>query len=877
MRKLKHWAAALLLSTSLTAITIAPARADPISGTIAAIAAFAATPIGGFVVELVSAAAVELFSGLLKNAQGQPALPPSNIGVHLSASGTGTDPQAFIMGHYCTAGTRNYHGTWGTAGGTPNAYYTQEFILSDLPLREITGGWVGDQRITVPDMTGTPPTDQGWPIVEFRDGSTDYMWWRYRDGAQTTPDSFLRAKFGSDADRPYTTDMIGRGRACMVVTMRVNQTFFPSRPDIKFETSGIDLYDVSQDSTAGGDGDQRADDPATWAPSSNLPVHIYNALKGIYWGDEWVFGLQSTNAYSLPAAAWIAAISEANAAIDLKGGGTEPQFAGGAEITVDTEAAAVIQEQLKGCSGRLAEIGGIYKPLVGAPAAPVYSFSDAGVLVTRERSISAFPAIDDTVNGGEASFPDPSKGWVMTDAPAYYRSDLEAEDGGRRLASNLKFPIVSSGTQVQRLIKAAVDEARHFVRPTMVLPPVASELEPLDVVAASLTAEGWTDKKFLITEMDDEPTYQQNISFQEIDPADFDWDEDTDEQPVSVGSLSTVRPPAQVLVGFSAVPATIPDANGIDRRVAITFGWDGDIDDVRAVGFQVRLPTDDDTGDVIYSDSTDNVAAGAVTVASSAFLSGIAVEARGKYYPISGRVTRWSNQDVDGTDGPWLGLTLDNVPFTGLDIAEKTITLNKLADSFQGIVGLLTGDVYNRIADLEDKLGAFAESVSGNIALTQSLISGLSVRNGGAAAAIYRTEVVAIDAMSATATLSDELAVKYGLLSAGGILSWEASAGENGATARVTAKLSIDDGETSFNTGFMYELVPDGDSYVSRTISIADQHYWSDGETGGIDIPMSYVDGVLTVDQLKVRIVSSPDGVTAVFNTLDPEIDFIGS
>jgi len=801
---LKRFAAALILGTSLTMATPAPAMADPVT---AAITAFAATPIGGAVIQLGLSFIAGAAETLIQSFIGKPSQPAVG-GTDLNLGRSGVDPQAFLIGPWATAGSLNYHGSWGSDGGTPNAYYTQEIILSDLPMAALTGGIVGDKRITLPDMSGARPTPQGWPIAEFAVDGQDYMWWAYRDGSQTTPDAFLRSTFGDDADRPYTADMIGRGRACLTVTIRVNDTLYPGGQlgKVIVEASGIDLYNVAKDSSAGGSGTHRWDDPSTWEPSGNLAVQIYNVIKGLYWGDEWVFGLQDCTAWQLPASAWIAAINECDVAIALAAGGTEPQFQGGLEVTVDTPGASVINELLKGCAGKLAEIGGIYKPLVGAAPAPVYNFTDATVLITQPRGIDPFPAIDDTYNAGQGSYVEPAQGWSFKDAPPYRSPDLEAEDGGQRLAPAIQFAAVRSGTQAQRLLKGGVIDGRNFRRPTLVLPPEASELEPLDVVAWNSAEEGYSNKPFLIDSITDRPDYLAPVALLETDPSAFDWDDATDEQPQSVGFLTGRRPAPQITVGFAVTPATIADQDGAPRKPAVTFSWDGDIDDVRAVGLQLRTAA---TGALIYSDSTDDVSAGAITVASAAILANQDLQARGKYYPRSARTTRWSNQDVDGNDGPWLDVTTPDVP----EIAD--IQVAQLGTELRAAYGLVVTDgSAGSLADqLDAIIAAAAQQAAANLdaqAYAKSTTDVLRVQTAKALAAVLTEQLARIDADSALAEQITEVLANVNNVIADGYLRLDAEVDGDAATATITAKVRATSGSGFSEAGWIIKAVADG-------------------------------------------------------------------
>jgi len=807
---LKRLSLALMMATALTVANVSAARADPV--TIGAISAFAATPLGGVLINLgISFAAAEAKT-LIQQWFGLGSTTSQPAGVKLTLGTSGTQPCSFILGKYGTAGSLNYVGSWGNDGGTPNAFLTLEIILSDVPMRRLTGGVVGDKRITIPDMSGARPTAQGWPVPEFNDGK-DNLWIAYRDGAQTTADAFLRSKFGGLADQPYTDDMIGRGRAVVTVTMRVNQTLFPNgqKPSMIWETDGIDQYNVAKDSTRGGSGTHRADDPATWEPSTNLAVCMHSILMGVYFGDQWVFGLQNADvADQLPASAWIAAINEADLAIDLAAGGTEPQFAGGLEVVVNRQAADVLADYLKGCAGRLAEIGGIYKPLLGAAPAPVYTFTDANVIITRDRTIDPFPTLEQTYNGAQGTYPDPAGAWKLKDAAPIYTPALETKDGGRRMAPGIQFDVVSSGTQVQRLLGGSVKDGRNFRRPGLTLPPEASDLEPLDVVAWNSASEGYSSKAFLIISADDEPNYLLPVQLLETDPSAFDWDAGTDEQPTSVGFITGKRPPVQIITAPSVVGVVIADSDGLPRRVGAQFGWDGEVDDVRSVGCQVRNAG----GDIILSESTDNVAAGSVIFSSNALLPNQAFQGRSIYYARSPRPTDWTD---------WLDFTTPNVGLDTVDLSQRYLALVNL---FRDVS-----------ASFADALTRISQVVQDQDAGHQVVTEDIRAQLGDAVASFTQQIAVLVDGLSAQAILVQSLNAALGGNSASVNVVWEVDAAPAGYSARYVLRAEVNDG--SLRQASMFLDVPADPSQDTRIGFSADQavFFASDGT------PINYING----------------------------------
>lgn len=755
---------------------------------VAGLAAFAATPIGGIVVNLAIGFAATEAESLIHNALAKPST-SKPIGTRLSVGTSGDDPQAFILGTYATAGTRCYRGVYGNDGDTPNAYYVDERVLSDVPLAALTGFWVGDSKCTI--LWGDDPVEQGYPVLEYRRDGKDYLWVRFNDGNQVTADAFLRARFGAHPTRPYTADMIGYGQASVIVTALADPKFFPSgEPDYKFETSGLALYNPAKDSTVGGAGTHRRDDPSTWEPSDLLPVQIYNVLMGIRYGDEWLFGLQQSTAYQLPVSSWIAAINAAGTAIALAAGGTEPQYAGGLEVQVSAYAADVIKELLKGCSGRMAEIGGIYKILVGAPGAAVYGYTDANVLVTREQAYTPFPQLEETHNGVQGSYPEPANGWAMKDAAGYYDAAIEAEDGNRRLAVDVTFNAVWSGTQVQRLERAMGLEARLFRQHTDVLPPEASELEPLDVVSKSSDRWGYTNKGFLVTAIDDEPTYQQSVSILETDPASFDWDKDTDEQAYSVGFLETSRPPPQPVTGWSAVPDAYYDATTRARIPSILAGVASGLVSIDYVRFQVRLKIDASMvfdGQSVYGDG--QVATGGTYYyrIGGMLIGDTDYEVRGKLIPHNpARDMLWSNQDTDGTEGPWLTVHTPKVglapPDLGAELAAERAFFQQAIAALQNDMSLLAGVIEGQdLANYDDK---------------RQVLADIAAKYQSSQASIKSVAEVAATANDAAAALATTLGASASGTTADLLVSNKVTAGEAGAEVTVGTYLSIDGGAT---------------------------------------------------------------------------------
>lgn len=479
-------------------------------------------------------------------------------------------------------------------------------------------------------VAGTVNADYG---NDFTGRYAGYAWVRYYDGSQTVADPMLLAKYGSYPERPWATDMIGRGICYAIVTFRYNREIFSSFPTLLFQCGGIKVYDPRKDSTAGGSGAHRWGNSATYEPSRNNAVLAYNIVRGITISGLGIWG-GSVDGTDLPTANWFSAMNTCDTTI---GTPAVAQYRGGLEVRVDQEPAAIIEELLKGCSGEMAEVGGQFKIRIGGPGLPVYIMSDDDVIVTKAQDFQPFPGAEARMNGIDAKYPDPATIWATKAAPSRYNTTWEAEDGGRRVTS-LSLPSCPFPDQVQRVMAAYIADERRHRKHQMMLPPDAAILEPLDVISWTSVRNGYSSKQFDIAQIGDDPQrLLQQVSVREVDPADYAWSLSS-LIAVSVPSARPVAPVAQSLTSWSLAPLIVTDDAGSSRRPGIEMSWAGaDLDAVGAVQYQVRVQS---TGAIIKIGTVSDVASGRIPL-TEGIVSGVTYEARA--IPIApGRPTAWT-------------------------------------------------------------------------------------------------------------------------------------------------------------------------------------------------------------------------------------------
>lgn len=524
-------------------------------------------------------------------------------------------PMSFPVGKAVVPGHRQYIGTWGRNGQTTNAFLVDVLQLSSIPLSGISRVWVNDEpceilwdywgkaapggagqwwpegydtMLDMMDPSDEPDAALGYPVSGHIVKGKPRVYVKFYDGTQTAADPYLVERFGDHEEHPWGEDMVGYGCAYAIITVLFHAEKMSSLPSMPIEPAPTAFYDLRLDSTNGGSGPHRWNDPSTWAPTENPAVIAYNLIRGVYWGDEWVYGGANLAANRLPASSWIAAANACDEVITNADETTEPAYRCGLEVTVDVEPLTMIEEIMKAANMRIAEVGGVFKALVGAPGSAVYDFTDDDVLITEGQSFAPFQSLDQTYNAVIATYPEPDEKWASKDAPEYVDATATAEDGERYLPVSMSFPAAPFALQVQRLQRAVLQDHRRMRVHQISLPPEAYPLEPNDVVSWTSARNGYVNKKFLVTSITKRPTFSVAVSLREIDPADYDWSSDY-EVPVAPVAPGAGDYPAQAIGGWAAAGEVVTDDLGRDRIPAIRVSCDADIDGVSHVRVQLRV------------------------------------------------------------------------------------------------------------------------------------------------------------------------------------------------------------------------------------------------------------------------------------------------
>ncbi|WP_035081300.1 phage tail protein [Devosia riboflavina] len=772
----------------------------------------------GFIFQIIIGLVLSLASTLIQSMfqQDQKQKVP---GVRGSIQTGGDIPLSFIMGFYATGGHLKYAGTWGNSGETPNAYFSKVVSVSDLPVRGLSGFFVNGERVT---LAGMPTGSLGYAVLEYRVNGVDHLWVNFYNGNQTAADPLMLAQFGADPNRPYTSDMVGRGVAYFVATALVNRELFSGFPEYLAEVHGIPLSDPR--------GDSQHDNPM---------VGIYTLAKGLYFGGQWVYGPQNITDANFIAANLEGQMDKCDT---LRDGTTEKRFRFGMEVSVDAEPHAIIGEMLKACEGRVAEIGGIYKFLVGEPDAPVVSFTDEDLVISEGQTYEPFPGLESLFNGMGATYPEPAEGWELKEAPPRYRSDLEVLDDNRRLPFTTQYKAVPFALQVQELMRAAIEEVRRFRRHTQTMPPEWWEYEPLDVAAWTSARNGYVGKDFLITAMDDLPNANQFVGLQEMDPSDYSWSTDN-ELPYDVAPLVIARPAPQQITGFAVEPYIGEDNNGIARRPGFRiYGFGAGLVDVSEVWVQARLA---ETGALVIDGRApydpEEIEPSAQW-SGDPILPAVQYEVRGKLVPFSGRATEWS---------AWLPVTTPDVKLGPLDVVYGDIDLDELGEQVQGYFDWMGQNIRELIEQAQAQATLTGDQELANAYQFDEVRRSLAVVSGELSASFEETITVAIVPMQGQLVAMADALTELSAANDGDVNSarirFTAVSGPTGYS-RVGIETRFDPLDSGdFRLAGSYWDTPNNNSLPTRRMEIAEQFVIAESAAAAAFQPFIFQSGVLRV------------------------------
>lgn len=606
---------------------------------------------------------------------------PGGVQTSLQA---GTEiPRQIVFGRLATRG----HLTFWHTSGTNNNRIDLVYVLSDGRCEGLVDVWIGGERKGL--TSATKPA-----------GNTEHA--RYTiDGFGTDAVvRFFDGREGQSADKELidntggriTSDDVGAGQCYVSVTLIYDENKFPNGiPEFTWELDGYRCYDLRKDTTAGGSGSHRWNDPTTWEFTENPAVHAYNYLRGIQAGGQTIMGPE------VPAADLLidyfnAAANACDEDVDLDAGGTEDRYRAAAIISADdTSHREKLAPLIEAMAGYLVEPAGRFGVLAGVGLTSVATITDDDMVLGVEQRFTGRLTRDQRVNAVYGQFVDPAIGYQGNSYPAFTYGAALSEDGEPlRVGHDLE--AVTSLTQAQRAARIRLYETRYQASAAITVGAHLIYLDPGDWITWNSAKYGNKTYRVQNRVINDDDTV--TLSLRETAAAVYGW-ATTDEGTAPTAPTFQVDPTLPATVSSLAVTATSVTGDTGQIEPALSVEWtppeDPRIDEVI---FEYRKPA---TVAVIRVVSTDPEAG--EFLISGGLLAGTDYEVRATIRTTPRRATAYTS---------W-------VPVTTLDdfaLPNGAIDFAALSAQIRAEIDLVTNDALGSLAAARARFDQLAERVA---------------------------------------------------------------------------------------------------------------------------------------------------------------------
>lgn len=805
---------------------------------IGAAVAFLASPMG---LAIVGGIALAVVGGLLLKPSTDPNETARAGGVETEFK-IGEDVAiGAVFGRGHVAGHYAYHHTYGSS----NRYLQMVYILGNGVHDSLEHVFVEGERH---NLTGANTDTNGHGV------SGDYadrMWVKFYNGElNQVADDQLVANSGGR----WTSDHRLAGMCYVIVTFLYDEDVYGNAiPKLGFQLKGLRLYDWRLDDTrAGGSGDHRWDDQSTWEWTDNVAVCMYNYRRGLYQNDVLVLGQGATD-FDCDMVRFTAAANLCDEEVTyVDTSETMARYTIDAFITDDTDYQTVIRMFEVAMGGYGTEIGGAYGPLPAQTHTSVATIQDSDIIITEPVMAQKKMPPSDTYTAVQGVFADPEKSWQEVTYGICYDTDVDAAEGGRRLAV-LDLPFITKIERAQGLAEILRRRDLYQAMETLTVGTKFAALEPGDVITRTkglfgtinmmvLSREEMEGKvsRLILREWNNAIVPVTSSSFLELPPA----------------TGSVFPPPSRIhTVDGLALEAITLASIGTDTRAGIRVTWDI-ITDPTVSRVLIKYWPDTETEDEAQTVIVDQRLS-----AHSTVLTGLVPETlyhvKATIVTEPSRATVWSDEETVTTNAEIYTATTS--------VADLAITLNKLSLELQNLTGLLSseepGAVFTMIQDVRDEIERQANAAYTLNATYGRETSLLSRQVEGAAAAVVvekearvaQGEAFAAALIEVTAGVDD--AIANGL--ADGLFKLEASVDGGGSEATISAKVRVTSELDYSSAAWVLQATADGEGGTTAVFGVYADSFFVASPSGDMAQAMTYDGTTLTILAAAIDVITS--------------------
>lgn len=565
--------------------------AVPIIAVVAAGAVSAA--VGGGIIGALAAAG----TAIVVSAIGRSVLPapkPKLPALNLAAPGAGRTQSLrqpitehrIVLGRAKVSGPIVFLHSATDDEGREHGFFHMVVVLAAHRVRAIGTAYLGDKL----------ETDEGFAGLVRID--------RHLGDADQAADANLLAEI----PKKWTADHRGRGRAYLAVRLKLKAAVFPSGPpNVSAIVDGADTILDPRTGTTG------------WSDNAALCLAWYLTAP-FGWRAAW-------SDIDLPSL--IAAANVCDELVGTRAGVHERRYTVNGTLSLAEGKIEITRKLVAAMAGALVVSGGRFFIHAGAPALPTATLR--GDDLRGDVTIASARPRRDLFNGVRAVYVDPAKNWQPTDAPPLLASNYVAEDGGEAIFRDLEFPLTTSVSTVQRLMKIELERNR---RQRSVLFPArlsALRLRPWDGVTVAL--DRMPSFPARVTGWSLAPKGGVDLALAEEDPAVWDWDASVDERAAG-DSPSVVLPNPSIIAAPASIAVATPQGVVF---AALGVSWEA-VGSAYLAGYELEVQPQ---GNVLWQGFAAGLAATSAAVPTS-----VPTAFRVRARSTSGAVSAWRTAGI---------------------------------------------------------------------------------------------------------------------------------------------------------------------------------------------------------------------------------------
>ncbi|MFT6659322.1 hypothetical protein [Maritalea sp.] len=663
---------------------------------------------------------------------------------------------------------------------------------------------------------------------------------RFHDGrpGQLADTELITQTPGWDADRKYTN------QCYVAVTLTSDKEKFNGRPDFKFVLRGARLYDPRKDTSVGGAGTHRFDDPTTWEYSANPAVGAYHFSRGFYANGRRVLGAQLASA-DIEFETYITAMNVCDEQVQRPDGSWRNRYEVHMSWLDTDQPSSVLDRMCAAMGGRRGEKQGRIAIFAGKAKVPVLTITDGDLVLDAPVRYSPkrpgallFSGIHGLYTHSTEFTPTP---YAALEPPAFIAQDK------RSVMQPSDLPDVQDAHQAYLLIKQQLFTARlqATAQLTLDIKDLMLEVNDWIVWESASSLRGTKTYEITATQLNWQ-TGRLQLSLQQIDATAY-ADDATAAQVIEAPRPRPLSSYQKDVFGFGVSAVALSGANG-ENLPALKFVYNPIVDPaIRGLKIEYRV-----LADTKLFKATDTSIGDGEFYASDGIMPGLTYEARAVLDALPGREVNWTNWvPIDVPTGPMivalqpgqvdyshLAQDLGNVVgvLNATGAGSLSATLDYIINELERFASEVTGETVNAHVQrqlLQVKVGSALSQIltestlraNGDTALADLLVI-VSAEVDDAAAAILVEQTARADADGALAVSLNETIAAMGDAYAQGLFKIDAVANGGGTETTMTLKARASDGLGFVDTGLQIIAKSDG---TSQIVLVAEETVIIDG------------------------------------------------